>query len=346
MNCGDFSGKRAEPETFETLDDDSTSDKDDSTSVVLFDQGAKCTANRGVPSAYFKTMMANARALDDFEVPKGKTWAIKRVSVAGSFYGGQVTNSTIKWGISIFNREKVICTTFVTPPPLSSSASTSATSGIVGAITKLDLEIPCHVVGGSLNEAKEIVSEKETYYITVFPRLDYGNKGDLWRWSLSTSTNGDHFMYRDNAHIFRSLTGDKTCTKWTDGTTCGFHFDGYTDLCFQIEGSTSDTTSSDSQYLDIPNMAVKEWPGIDIGHEKLLLSEESEIRKNVSARATENYATIEVTTSKEAVVHVSIGTPAWVIPVAVVFGVLGVAVVVTLIVFVVLKTKPAETERF
>jgi hypothetical protein len=52
-----------------------------STDKTLFDQGAVCVANKGVPSSYYKTMMTHSRALDDFVVPAGETWHISSLTI-------------------------------------------------------------------------------------------------------------------------------------------------------------------------------------------------------------------------------------------------------------------------
>jgi len=301
--------------------------------VVLFDQGLQCVANKGVPSAYYKSMQARARGLDDFVVPAGKTWHISAISVMGSWFGDSHLTKTTRFSIAIFNRNKIVCRADVLVDTF-----TTETEGVA---TRLNFNSPCVVVGGFLDNDKELLEDDETYYVTVGPRLDFSDGGNSWHWSFSKTTNGEHFKFRDQQGILQ--TGAK-CHTWTDAKECGLNLEGTSDLCFAFHGISSATTEADKEFLDLPALPVKDGDiGTDVGHGRLLTSDEAYKRKNASNKFAAATAAVLADPAPETIASVHGGTPAHVIGLAVVGSVA--AVILIIVVAIMLRPNKSLTER-
>jgi hypothetical protein len=300
----------------------------------LVDQGASCAANKGVPSNFFVSISSFTRALDDIIVPAGKTWSISSINVMGAWFGASHLTEETEFGIAIFNRNHIMCREDIKIPAFS-----GATEGVP---TKLQLSYPCVLVGGHLDATvpPSLIAEDETYYMTVFPKLNFGEGGNTWHWSYSLKTfPGDSFKFRDMDNI---LQLPNNCRSWTDATKCELGLTGPTDLCFTVEGYSRATTSDDVTELDKPKLPVTDGDiGTDVGHSgRMLTGEEAQHKVDVSGDLSSS--TNAALHDQSPVVESSLDNerPAYVIPLAVVGSILGFALVV-LVLALLLKKKPA-----
>jgi len=303
------------------------------TEKILFDQGSVCVANRGVPSSYYQGMMAYTRGLDDFLVPSGKTWHISSMTVMGSWFGDSHLTESTSFGITVFNRGFIVCRSDITVKPFTTESE--------GHVTFLLLDSPCVVVGGHLDSDKNLLMNDETYYVTVFPRLDYGNGANSWHWSLSKTTNGENFKFRDTENV---LQNGYPCKQWTDATKCGLQLEGASDLCFQFSGFSVPSTPDDWNYLDLPPLPITDGNiGTDLGHGRLLTVDEAEQRKSSSDKFAVSTSTALADRTPERIRSVNGGTPAYAIALIVVASLALVAIAIVIVVKVVKSRE--QTER-
>eukprot|EP01126_Amoeba_proteus_P063788 TRINITY_DN882_c0_g1_i2.p1 TRINITY_DN882_c0_g1~~TRINITY_DN882_c0_g1_i2.p1 ORF type:complete len:1171 (-),score=202.14 TRINITY_DN882_c0_g1_i2:115-3627(-) len=313
---------------------------------LLFDQGQSCAVNRGLVTGHFKWMRAKSRALDDFTVSAGNTWTINSVSVLGSFFGKGIEEETINWTVSVFHNYSLMCTsTAQTPPLIQSNPSLNPPTelkGVEGVITTLNLSTPCMVVGGHVDKnsvPSVIVPRDESYYISVYPSLNHLHEGELWRWSLSEENHASHLMYKDASRVFTP----KKCTEWTTGNSCGLDLFDFAGLCFQLFGISHPTTDGDKVFVDKPNQAVRQWPGVDTGHERLLTEEEGYQRWQGSQRLRESEATISVSLQDTSVVYASMDDVSGIGIALIVVGCVALLLVVVILVLVL--RRPSSSER-
>lgn len=135
--------------------------------TILFDQGSSCIINNGMPSTRFSNTESGARSVDDFVVPAGKTWIVRRVQVMGNWFTSSGIEATsteaqnegfVPFHVTIFHGGSIQCkTAFGVPMP-------------VPRVITLDISSAnCAVVGAHEGPDGSIVMSDETYYITVSP---------------------------------------------------------------------------------------------------------------------------------------------------------------------------------
>jgi len=258
--------------------------------------------------------------LDDFVVPAGQTWSITSISVMGTWFGASATQPTT-FAITIFNRNHIMCRADVTVQPI--QASSSSTNGVV---TVINLPTPCYLVGGAIApEVAGILNNRfnpldETYYITVWPEVDFARTGNSWYWSFSNTKNGETFKFKDTETVFPN----HACKTWTDATQCGLQLQGHTDLCFVINGRQSDSTPADVYHLNKAELPLRDGNiGTDVGHSRLLTSDEADQRLFAQSELADFSQNQDIVTSQTETVYAPVsstspsGHPAWVVPVVV-----------------------------
>lgn len=126
----------------------------------------------GMPSTRYVDTSSGARAVDDFTVPAGSTWSVRKLQLMGSWFtGSQRTTElplfapNITFAVTIFHRGTIQCKTdVVLPLPLPEVIVLNMASSrcfLVGAHEALD---------GSL------VMSDEKFYLAVAPYLDVNSQ--------------------------------------------------------------------------------------------------------------------------------------------------------------------------
>eukprot|EP01127_Copromyxa_protea_P016045 TRINITY_DN4709_c0_g1_i1.p1 TRINITY_DN4709_c0_g1~~TRINITY_DN4709_c0_g1_i1.p1 ORF type:complete len:976 (-),score=198.18 TRINITY_DN4709_c0_g1_i1:45-2972(-) len=314
---------------------------------MLFDQGASCTLNKGIPSTKFIETSSASRAVDDFIVPAGKTWSVREVKVMGSWFVGpdnvpllddKDSGKSIDFYVTIFHSRTIQCKSIVSLPlPLSQVV-------VIDIAASHCLLLGAHDVNGTL------VSADEQYYITISPLLDVGTQ---FLWSFSKTQNGASFKWRDAKNIY----GTSECKSWTDGSKCGMEVAG-SDLCFAILGTSAPITSQDA--ISMNNRQTTNGGDGEIGSDSREFTHawnpEDAARESAAATVVqENSKQIFQRLSSEEENVLSIQEAAsvngdgdypehpWLIPVVVVACVVGLAVTIGVVLFI--KTRvPSRLE--
>jgi hypothetical protein len=162
--------------------------------AVLYDQNDNDTGV-GVNSQNFETqydIYDNAGA-DDFKVPGGHVWKVKKVNVTGVYYNGSgpCRDETVTYYKDSSGTPGVV----------------KATVTAVGADSGGSLSIlaPTKLKGGSGGK---------TYWVSVVCNMDFG-VGGQWGWETRSVQNGNPGKWQNPGNGFG--TG---CTTWQDVQTC------------------------------------------------------------------------------------------------------------------------------
>jgi len=282
--------------------------------------------------------------LDDFVVPAGETWSLSSISVMGTWYGPDHLAKPTTFGITVFNRNHIMCRADVTVPVVETLASSSSSTS--GVITVIDLPTPCFLVGGAMSPdvagtlRNKFIPGDETYYLTVWPEVDFAHGGNSWYWSFSDTNNGDTFKFKDTETVWPN----HECTKWTDASQCGLQLEGHTDLCFTISGRKGDSVSEDAYHLNKGVLPLRDSNiGTDVGHPRLLTSTEANQRLTASTDLAYFNQVNNLVSSATSPVYSPLSPkppsePSYVVPVAVTLAVIAALLLLGLVTwFVVFK---------
>lgn len=177
----------------------------------LVDQTNAC--DLGVASQQFPDVTnLRLQAADDFVVPPGELWRIRRVVAPGIF---SLTGPFNSVSVEIYNADG----TGGLPGTLACS-DTGLASANGGSSPGLDVTLSgtCHLSAG-------------VYWVSSFVVMNLTGSGQ-WFWNSNNSTNGSQFAFEDAD----GLVPVPACSSWGLGqTTCGLATP-FPDLCFAIEG--------------------------------------------------------------------------------------------------------------
>jgi len=241
---------------------------------------------------------------------------------------------------TIFNRKTPICT-------MESMIQKSETD--LGT-AEIQLPKPCVVYGAHENEDGVTTKNDETYWLTVYPDFETGSKNYFY-WAFALTKNGHEFQFRDRQDVLK-----KGCKGWTDGKDCINSGLDYHDLCFTVSGTSRDITDA-----ELPDLVTQRFPtsaqgggfGGIVGEDggELMGSTSNDAYKDAYGQLSDATSTQVVKEEDKMTTTITIesnvdGTPTWVIPVAVVLGVLATVLVVTLIVVFEKRRNSSQMETF
>ncbi len=163
---------------------------------VLFDDSAD-NSNIGIVSQVFESQYSqyDSQPATEFVVPKGKTWTITEVDVAGQYFNGSGPATS----------ENVFFYTMKKGLP---KKSMGEFDNVMGTDTAGSFAIKLK---------KGVVLKAGTYFLSVSANLAFSAGGE-WGWDTTTSTTP---VFSDPADWENPMNGFATgCTKYTVETTC------------------------------------------------------------------------------------------------------------------------------
>jgi len=222
----------------------------------------------------------------------------------------------------------------------------------IPSVVSLDLSsFDCKAVGATLSEDSKTIFADQKYYISIAPMLDYTHQF-FWAFSLTEGGSSDNFLWRDTKDVF----GYGKCPSWSDGTTCGLPTYG-TELCFRLSGYDVPTTDADQDRINTEKTGNggDGIVGDDVRESGAWSAEKQALEDEAIKVLRANSLSIVQTMSNEEQKVTDLPpegedeeseeTPAWVIPIAVIFSLFCIAVIVVAVISM-RRDRARREERF